>query len=155
MIPAVLSGQPEVGNKKYGFMLKRMLSHSVPEISPEQVQRYDSWVVLDARGKSEFEVSRIQDAKWVGYDNFDFESVKGLNRDQPIIIYCSIGYRSEKIAEQLIAKDFKYVFNLYGGIFEWKNQGYPVFKDDEETDKVHGFSKMWGIWLNKGTKVFE
>lgn len=135
-------------------MLKRMLSHSVPEISPDQVQRFDGWYILDTREKREFEVSAIKGAHWVGYKRFELSQTNHLNKDQPILLYCSVGYRSEKVGEQLRADGFKYVFNLYGGIFEWKNQGYPVYHGDKETDKVHGFSKMWGMWLNKGEKVY-
>lgn len=39
------------------------------------------------------------------------------------------------------------VYNLYGGIFEWVNEGHPVFNDQGETDKIHAYNKLWGMWL--------
>ncbi|WP_159038468.1 hypothetical protein [Brumimicrobium mesophilum] len=45
---------------------------------------------------------------------------------------------------------------MYGSIFEWVNEGKPVYNlEGEETMKVHAYSKSWGIWLKKGEKVYE
>jgi len=111
--------------------------------------------LLDARELAEFEVSHISGAKHIGYDNFDTSAVSGLSKESPIIVYCSIGYRSEKIAEKLLTMGFQNVSNLYGGIFEWVNQGNAVMTKGEQTDRVHAYSRAWGIWLNKGEKVYE
>ena len=47
------------------------------------------------------------------------------------------------------------VKNLYGGIFEWKNEGHPVYDSEgKETEKVHAFSKHWGKLLKEGKKVY-
>lgn len=69
-------------------------------------------------------------------------------------MYCSIGYRSEKIAKKLLENGYDNVSNLYGGIFEWANQGNKVYNDYGETTKVHAFSRLWSVWLNKGEKVY-
>jgi fumarate hydratase class II len=51
---------------------------------------------------------------------------------------------------------FKKVMNLQGGIFDWVNNGYPVYDNDgNETKKVHAYDKSWGKWLTKGEKVYE
>ena len=48
------------------------------------------------------------------------------------------------------------VYNLYGGLFEWVNQGKEVVKPNgETTETVHAYSKSWGIWLKKGEKVYQ
>jgi 3-mercaptopyruvate sulfurtransferase SseA len=50
---------------------------------------------------------------------------------------------------------FENVYNLYGGIFQWINEGYElVNQDGKPTNKIHAYSKTWGIWLNKGEKVY-
>ncbi len=94
-----------------------------------------------------------ENAKHVGYQNFSINSLKSIPLDAGIIVYCAVGYRSEKIAEKLIATGYKNVFNLYGGIFEWKNQGNNVYNQSGKTNKIHAYSKAWGIWLNEGEKV--
>ena len=51
---------------------------------------------------------------------------------------------------------YKNVQNLYGGIFEWKNNDGKVYNQQEkETDSVHAFSKHWGKLLLKGEKVYD
>ena len=145
----------EVQSKSYKLMLNTLLSHSVPELSVSNVDLLPKATWLDARARNEFDVSRIKDAQWVGYDDFSLDRVKNVPKDQEIIVYCSVGYRSEKVSEHLIKAGYTNVHNLYGGIFEWKNQGNIVVDSANfETEKVHAYNKVWGVWLKEGEKVF-
>lgn len=145
-----------VQNSSYNLMLKALLSHNVTEIGAKEAKVALNVMFIDAREKKEYDVSHIKGAVWCGYDDFDFTRVKQVQKDKPVIVYCSVGYRSEKVTEKLIAAGYKNVKNLVGGIFEWKNLGYEVFDlQGNETDKIHAFSKTWGIWLNKGVKVYN
>ncbi|PSR10434.1 MAG: rhodanese-like domain-containing protein [Bacteroidetes bacterium] len=138
-------------------MLHTLLSHDVPEITVAAAsQAEDKAVFLDAREPAEFNVSHIAGAIPVGYDQFDLSALAGIPKDQQIIVYCSVGYRSEKVSEQLLAAGYQRVANLYGGIFEWKNQGHPVVNPaGEPTDEIHAYNRTWGMWLKKGaTKVY-
>ena len=46
--------------------------------------------------------------------------------------------------------------NLYGGIFEWKNNDFTVVDTNEEpTEDVHTFSKEWSQWLLKVNKIYD
>ncbi|MEQ8241542.1 MAG: rhodanese-like domain-containing protein [Cyclobacteriaceae bacterium] len=145
----------EVNSTPYKIMLNTLLSHSVPEVSVPEIDSPEKITWLDARAKEEYEVSRIEDAIWVGYDDFSMDRVEGISKDANIVIYCSIGYRSEKISEKLISAGYTNVSNLFGGIFEWKNEGRKLYDASHgETNKIHGYSKIWGIWLNKGEKVY-
>jgi len=77
------------------------------------------------------------------------------DKSHPIIVYCSIGIRSEDIGEKLKKMGFINILNLYGGIFDWKNKGKQVYNDKEiATDSVHAFSKHWGRLLHEGIKVY-
>ena len=94
---------------------------------------------------------------WVGYDDFDINKVLQQlpNKEKPIVVYCSIGVRSEDIGERLKRAGYTNVKNLFGGIFEWKNKGYPVYNtNQQETEKVHAFSKYWGRFLTNAEKVY-
>lgn len=71
-----------------------------------------------------------------------------------VIVYCSVGYRSERIGEKLQDAGFINVQNLYGGIFKWVNEGMPVYNSIGPTKQVHGYSRSWGVWLQKGEKVY-
>ena len=144
----------EVQNSGYQFVLKNLLSHSVNEVSVEACDT--TAIFLDAREWVEYDVSRLPGAIWVGYEDFDPERVAALDKSAKVVVYCSIGYRSEKIAERLDSAGFTDVSNLYGGIFEWKNQDRVVVtSNDQETEEVHGYSRIWAIWLKKGIVVFE
>lgn len=150
------SNSQEVESSTYNVMLQALLSHSVKEVSVSQLKNGEKDIIyLDSRAKEEYEVSHIEDAIWVGYENPDFSRISSLDKDSKLVVYCSVGYRSEKLAEKLKAKGFTNVSNLYGGIFEWKNQGYQVVDEkNEPTDSVHAYNKVWGIWLNNGVKVY-
>ena len=56
-----------------------------------------------------------------GLKNLLKYKVEDIARESTIVVYCSVGYRSEKIAEELDKLGFTNVSNLYGGIFEWIN----------------------------------
>jgi len=155
--PMLVKGQsPEVNSGAYQLMLKTLLDHSVPEISVDSAATQQGEVIfLDAREPSEYEVSHIDGSKLVGYDHFDMTSVEDIPKDQPIVVYCSVGYRSEKISEQLIAAGYQDVHNMYGGLFEWKNNNKDVVdQSGKTTQKVHAFNRAWGVWLKKGKKVY-
>lgn len=122
----------------------------------ELIQVKENIILLDAREKKEFEISHIPGAIWVGYDNFSMKRVKGIAKDKPVVTYCSVGYRSERIGEKLQRKGFSNVQNLEGSIFRWMNEGQEVVnKDGETTNKVHGFNEEWGKWVKKGEVVYE
>lgn len=144
----------QVGSTAYSIMLKTLLSNSVKQISVEEASNKEFYF-LDARAENEYQVSHIRGATWVGYEEFNLEKVSKQNKTDPIVIYCSVGYRSEKIGEKLIEAGFTNVSNLYGGIFEWVNQGNTIVnKKGEKTPNIHAYSKTWGIWLTQGVKVY-
>ncbi len=146
----------EMGSKSFDLVIKQMLNHSIPEISIDEASINKTAIFLDARAKKEYLVSHINSAHWIGFDTINWETTKDFKLEQEIIVYCSIGYRSEKVAEQLKEKGFQNVKNLYGGIFEWKNKGNPVFKSDSTpTEEVHAYNKVWGIWLKNATKIYD
>ncbi|MBY0248814.1 MAG: rhodanese-like domain-containing protein [Nitrospiraceae bacterium] len=144
-----------VQDKTYDLLLSTLLSHSVPAVSVDRIAS-EHFHVLDAREYREFEVSHIEGATWVGYDDFDIGRLAGINNEATIAVYCSVGYRSERIAKQLHQQGYAHVVNVYGGIFEWVNTGHPVVTGDgTETETVHAYSKLWSIWLTRGTQVYE
>ena len=149
------NAQRMVQSRSYNVMLKTLLSHTVPEVSAADANKKNNVVYLDAREEGEYNVSHIKDAIWIGYDDFNMERVQEIDKDKKIIVYCSVGKRSENISEKLLAAGYKDVANMYGGIFEWVNADLPVYNRSGKTKKVHAYNKTWGVWLNKGEKVYE
>ncbi len=152
----MFSAGAQVKSKAYNVMLKTLLSHTVDEVSVNDINTDEDIIYLDAREKKEFDVSKINNAIWVGYDDFNLSRVDGIEKGKKIIVYCSVGYRSEKISEKLLKNGFTDVSNMYGGIFEWVNEEKEVVNNNNEpTKKVHAFDRTWGIWLKKGKKIYE
>lgn len=141
-----------VGNAAFANKLNGLLDHAIPAVDVAHVDT--AAVFLDAREPQEFRVSHIKNARPVGYDDFELASVKDLSKDTAIIVYCSVGYRSEKITEKLIDAGFTNVENLYGGIFEWVNSGRTVVNDLGSSQRVHTYNKDWSKWLLRGEKVY-
>ncbi len=159
---APMGCKAQVKNSTYRLMLKMMYKKTVPLIGVKDLQKQlgkaSDVVLLDTREKQEFEVSHLPNAKWVGYDDFGKKRVEGIDKDQAVVVYCSVGYRSERIGEQLQEMGYTNVQNLEGGMFEWVNQDQVVVdKTDQETKKVHAYSRTWGLWIDKGKaeKVFK
>lgn len=138
-------------NPEFDQKVERLISFSVPTLSVDQLKEMDGAVIADARELEEFQISHIPGAQYVGYKDFDFANLDGVPKDAPIVLYCSVGYRSEKIGEKLQKKGYTNVYNLYGSIFEWVNQGNPVVDAlDNPTDKVHTYNAKWSKWLDDG-----
>jgi rhodanese-related sulfurtransferase len=134
-------------------MLSGMYKQTVPLLKSAEVK--SDFILLDTREKEEYDISHLPGAIWVGYDHFQQEKVEGIAKNQPILVYCSVGYRSERIGERLQEQGFTQVYNLYGGIFDWVNHEQEVVdKEDKPTRAVHTYNKRWSKWLFVGEKVW-
>ena len=145
-----------VHNKVKNGILKLMLSDDVPKISvADASKKHGSATFLDSRSPEEFNESHIAGALWVGYDDFNLSRVQSIPKQEEIIVYCSIGKRSDEVTKKLQEAGFLNVRNLYGGIFEWFNQGNKIVDNsNNDTDTIHAYSKLFGWWLNRGNKVY-
>jgi len=102
-------------------------------------------IVIDARKNEEFEVSHLPNA----HHARDVAAVQrlGISPNQPIVVYCSIGYRSGRLVEQLREAGFSEAKNLAGSIFQWANEGRPLVQQGEAVEEVHPYNKTWGLLL--------
>lgn len=127
------------------------LSYSAPVVSvKEAFAKKSDYIFLDAREVDEYNISHIPEARFIGYKDFNIKGIADIAKDSKIIVYCSIGYRSEKIATKLRSAGYKNVSNLYGSIFEWANMGYPISdKKGMPTSQVHTYNKKWSQWVTR------
>ncbi|QSE97470.1 rhodanese-like domain-containing protein [Fulvivirga lutea] len=140
--------------------VKSLLNNTVPQITSSELdtllQKNPNLILLDTRSTEEYKVSKIASAKFIDYDDFEPQMVQGIDKDEQIVVYCSVGYRSEKIGEKLQEMGYNNVLNLYGGIFDWKNTDHVVINENQQpTDSVHTYNKNWSKYLNKGVKVYD
>jgi len=148
-----------VAQKSMDKLLKQHNDNSIPYITAQELAMPKTQVIiLDSRELIEYETSHLKNAIHVGFNHFKIDNIEKQipNKDSKIVVYCSVGIRSESIGDSLKKAGYNYVENLYGGIFEWKNNHFPVYNSKEkETDSIHTFNKVWSEWLKKGIKVYE
>ncbi len=137
-------------NPALGLAAARAVSRfDTPVISVDELRSgaQSGALLVDVRGTREYAVSRIPGAvRW------DFEAgerppkilEKAELTGQPVVFYCSIGWRSGEAAEQWIASHPNAsVRNLKGGIFAWAETGGPL----EGGNKVHPYDATWSLLL--------
>lgn len=147
------------GQKELDQLLHKWNKKNIPYMSVETLALPKTKaILLDARDKEEYKISHLETAIRVGYKDFLLKkTIAKLPKDKTkkIVVYCSLGIRSETIAHKLVKEGYTNVYNLYGGIFEWKNANFNVVDSvGRQTEKVHTYSKHWGKWLKKGKKVY-
>jgi len=132
-----------VESEVFQEMLDGLLSLDMPSISvSELAQNKEEYIIFDSRNQREYETSHIQGAQWIGYDRLQNSVIKKVPKDQKIVVYCSVGYRSERVTYQLRRRGYENVVNLYGSLFEWVNQGHEI--EDSEgkpTRQVHTYNE--------------
>ena len=153
----LITGQFCIAQNSLDKLLEKFNKGSVPYMTISDLHKIkDSVVILDAREKEEFEISHIPKAKYVGYKNFSLQKLDSLKipKTSTIVVYCSLGIRSENIGEKIKEYGYPNVLNLYGGIFEWKNNNLEIVNNNKITDSIHTFSKKWSKWVQNGIKVY-
>ncbi len=147
---------PSCGQQTFDEKMNSLYKGTVPLVKASELNSMADVILLDTRSPEEFAISHLKGATMIDYENFKKADVKKVDKNAEVIVYCSVGYRSERIGEKLQEMGFTNVKNLYGGIFDWKNQGLEVFnKNEQPTDSVHTYNKAWSKWLSNGVKVYE
>lgn len=104
-------------------------------------------VLLDARSPEEYAVSHLQGARHVDPKADVYPALDTLATDTPLVVYCSVGYRSAGVVQTLREQGFSNVANLEGSIFRWANEERPVYRDDRRVAAVHPYNSTWGRLL--------
>lgn len=152
-------------------LVKRSITSDFPTVRHVTTDSLADWLgaaergdrpaplLLDARAPEEYAVSHLRGARQIdpdvplGPDAPLPTALEGVEKDAPVVLYCSVGYRSSNLAAQLQARGFTGVVNLEGSIFQWANEGREVVRgegtDAEAARAVHPYSATWGKLLNR------
>lgn len=126
--------------------------NGVKTLDPEgllQISNGNEILLVDVREKREFEVSHLRGAEWV--EGLNWQEV---DKNTPIVLYCTIGFRSTEWGTTLAKQGFRNLYNLDGGIVRWKNEKRTVFNQkNQPTDSVHVYSDLFGFLLREGQAV--
>jgi len=112
-------------------------------------------LLLDARSPEEYAVSHLRGARRVDPNSDRYPDLDTLAADRPIVVYCSVGYRSAGVAQTLREQDFTSVANLTGSIFRWANEGRPVYRDGQQVAAVHPYDASWGTLLADSLHAYQ
>ena len=148
---ALACGAPTMSQLK---ALVRASFPGVPQMSVEELERRleeaPRPLVIDVREPVEYEVSHLPGAVHAQGEKIA-EAVAATAPDRPVVLYCSVGYRSSAAVADLIqSRDpeiLDRVWNLEGSIFEWANSGRPIYRGDNEVDHVHPYDRQWSKLL--------
>lgn len=135
------------------FILKKQIRRQFPTVQQLNTKTLADWLetgqpkiqLIDTRKEEEFLVSHLPQAQNIP----DLETAQAnLDPTITIVAYCSVGYRSSKLAQQLQQLGYDQVWNLEGSIFQWVNEGRTVIQNGQPTQQVHPYSEKWKVLLN-------
>ena len=137
---------------------------NTPKISTAQLAQWlddgKELVLLDVRQPAEFAVSQIRFALSAPKDSA-LPMVASMGKNTRIALYCSVGYRSAEITLKLRSLGFAQAFNCEGSIFQWANEGRPVFRGQAAARSgqplvpplVHPFDSYWASLLQESLRA--
>lgn len=102
-------------------------------------------LLLDVRTPEEYQVSHLEKAQLAPADLQELAAT--ASPETVIVVYCSVGYRSAKLAQKLQQSGYEQVFNLEGSIFKWANEGRSVYRDNQIVQQVHPYNQFWQWFL--------
>lgn len=119
----------------------------VKHISIDELNAGDNINILlvDVRDDEEYEVSHIPGALNLKNPKTIAKLAEQSGKD--IVVYCSVGYRSAIMANELNNIGVKNVVNLQGSLFAWANDGLPLVNQSGNTHEVHPYDEYWGRLL--------
>ena len=106
-------------------------------------------LLVDVRGRQEFADSHLAGALQADGVDAAASLIAANGRDVPVVVYCSVGYRSGKVVEALMARGLGRIQNLEGSLFEWANSGLPVYQGGRVVATVHPYDAAWGHLLRR------
>lgn len=133
--------------------IKRWVRQSFPSVQTISTADLANWMaqeaagptLIDARRPEEYAVSHLPGALQI--NSVEAVEAAGISKDRPIVIYCSVGYRSARLGAQLQAAGYS-VMNLEGSLFQWANEGRYLHSASGPTRQVHPYSRLWSLLLD-------
>jgi len=109
---------------------------TIEDITPQEAftliqnnQNNPDFVVIDVRTLEEFDAEHIENATNMDfYSEFFRDTLKILDKNKTYLIYCRVGGRSGSALDIMAELNFEEVYNILGGINQWKAEGLPTVK---------------------------
>ncbi|MCF6155593.1 MAG: rhodanese-like domain-containing protein [Candidatus Brocadia sp.] len=93
----------------------------------ELIEKEKDVFILDVRTKEEYNEAHIKGANLIPIQELE-ANLNKIPKDKKVIVHCAKGKRSARACEILKDKGLKELYNVEGGINQWKSEGYSVEK---------------------------
>ena len=92
----------------------------------KMIRNDKSAIIIDVRTPEEFNKGHLRNSLNINWfdENFD-ENLKIFNRELPVFVYCLSGGRSSQANKKIQSLGFENVYELDGGILEWRKNKLP------------------------------
>jgi rhodanese-related sulfurtransferase len=88
-----------------------------------------NFVIIDVRTSNEFLEGHIKNSINIDYNSNTFKTeLSELNKSKKYLIYCRSGRRSASALSEMKSLQFIEVYNMLGGINQWKSDGFHIVK---------------------------
>ncbi len=98
-------------------------------LSPRQVMRLigekPDLLIVDVRSPQELKEGKLQNSVLVPFWNI-MRGNYNLPKNRTILLYCAVGGRSYAAMQIMTRNGYSKLYNLKGGIAQWKKEGLPV-----------------------------
>lgn len=97
------------------------------ELFSERLSTAQNAQLIDVRTEQEFSSGHLPNAKNIDFKKEDFlKQMDGLNKNEPVMVYCLGGGRSADAARLLAENGFTEIYDLEGGYMRWTVEKRPV-----------------------------
>ncbi len=101
--------------------------------------------IVDVRTPNEFNQNHLKNAMNVNINDNNFSNlINKLDKNKPVFVYCLSGSRSAYAIKIMRTQGFKVLYDLSGGMMQWRAAGLP-----ETTDKTTANAEMSQAQFNK------
>lgn len=99
-------------------------------VTPEEMQilmELEDVQLVDVRTAQERVNGFIKNSQNIDFNSPTFDKdIEKLDKTKPVILYCHSGGRSEKCAKKLKDAGFEMIYDLKGGITQWRFKEFGI-----------------------------
>lgn len=109
-----------------------------PDAFEKKIAATSGAIILDVRTPEEFSAGTIAGSVNIDWNDAGFANqVNTLDKNKPVFVFCLAGSRSAEAAAKMRDMGFREVYELQGGMMQWRKAGKP---ETTEEPKSSGMS---------------
>ena len=101
-----------------------------PKEYSEKIDQLPNEAIIDVRTPEEYSSGHLINAKNMNWNGGNFDAqIATIDKSTPVFVYCAAGGRSASAAKKMRSVGFKEVYDLSGGIIDWRKAKLPETKN--------------------------